>query len=95
MTNTVFASADELLGHLVTGSPPSRSKADALFRSFQEWGYVARQEFIGLTVMPKMMGANLYVVLGEGVPGGTGQTQVAMLSSRFLNDEEFHSWWKW
>ena len=88
----MFASPDELLKHLVTVLPPSRSKADELFRNFQEWGYVARQEFIGMTVMPKMMGANLYVVLGEGAADAPGQTQVVMLSSPFLNEDEFDSW---
>ena len=92
MTNTMFGSADELLKHLITALPPSRAKADDLFRNFQQSGYVARQEAVGLTVMPKFLGANLYAVLGEGSTDSPGQTQVVMLSHPSFSDDEFDRW---
>ena len=91
MTNTMFASADELLRHLITALPPSRAKADELFRTFQQSGYVARQEPVGLTVMPKLLGANFYVVIAEG-SDAPGQTQVVMLSHPSFSDDEFDRW---
>ena len=92
MTNTMFGSADELLRHLITALPPSRAKAEELFRNFQESGYIARQEAVGLTVMPKLLGANFYVVIAEGAADAPGQTQVVMLSHPSFSDDEFDRW---
>jgi hypothetical protein len=91
MTDTMFATPDELMKHLITALPPSRAKADDLFRNFQQSGYIARQEPVGLTVMSKLLGANLYVVLGEGSNDAPGQTQVVMLSHPSFGDDEFDS----
>ena len=92
MANTMFGSSDELLRHLVTALPPSRAKAAELFESFKEFAYVARQEFIGITVMPKMLSANLWVTLGKGSAEAPGHTQVVMLSNPSFTDDEYDSW---
>ena len=92
MANTMFGSSEELLRHLVTALPPSRARSAQLFDSFKECGYVARQEFIGITVMPKMLGANVYVTLGEGSADAPGHTQVVMLSHPSFTDDEYDSW---
>jgi hypothetical protein len=92
MANTMFGTSEELLRHLVTTLPPGRAKAAELYESFREFGYVARQEFIGITVMPKMLGANVWVTLGEGSADAPGHTQVVMLSSPAFTDDEYDSW---
>lgn len=92
MANTMFGSSEELLRHLVTALPPSRTKSAELFESFRESGYVARQENIGLTVTARLWGGNLYGVLAELSPGAPGRVQVVMVSHPSLSDDEFDTW---
>ena len=92
MANTMFASPDELLRHLITALPPSRAKGEDLFRDFQQAGYVGRQENTGLTVSPRLWGGNVYGALTEVSADAPGRVQVVMISHPSISDDEFDNW---
>ncbi|NEM92162.1 hypothetical protein [Galbitalea soli] len=89
MANTLFASRDQFFDHIVTPLPLSGGGKDALFTEFREHGYLARQEAVGLTVLPRGI---FYGVFAEGDPGLGGQVQVVLLSNPALTDDVFDGW---
>jgi hypothetical protein len=92
MVNTLFATREDFLRHVVTPLPLSRARSADLFQAFQESGHTARQENIGITIMPKLMGTNVYIALAEGAVDAYGQVQVVMLSHPSFSDDEYDSW---
>jgi hypothetical protein len=92
MTNSMFATPDALMQHIVTALPPTRARAEALFDAFQRNGYIARQEDVGIAIVPTGLGINLYAALAEGSNDAPGFVRVVMLSHPSLTDDEFDSW---
>lgn len=92
MANTLFATADEFLDHVVLALPPSRARAESLFGAFRQNGYVARQDEVGITVIPRGLGVTWYAALAEGSRTASGFVPVVMLSNPSLSDEEYDSW---
>lgn len=95
MANTLFASREEFLNHVLSPVPLSRARGEELFRSFAESGYLARQEDIGMTVLPKfaigtMAGAMRQMT--EGAADAINGLQVVLLSHPAFTEDEFDSW---
>jgi hypothetical protein len=92
MPNTMFASREEFLRHIVNPLPLSQGRGDELFRAFQDFGYLARQEEIGLSVLPVLAGGSLWGLPNEGIVDAPGQLKVVMLSHPSLTDDDYDSW---
>jgi hypothetical protein len=92
MANSMFATPEQFMNHVVTALPASKTRAAELFEGFQQYGYIARQEDVGISVVPKGLGINLYAVLAEGAKGVYGFVPVVMLSHPSMSDDEFDSW---
>ena len=92
MANSVFADREQLLSHLITLLPLSRSQSEKLFADFQEAGYIARQEDTGLTISPRLWGGNMAGALTEISEDAPGRVPVVMISHPSLSDDEFDNW---
>jgi hypothetical protein len=92
MANTLFANRDLFMGHVISPLPLTDSGKEKLFQEFQEHGYVARQEYIGITVMSSLAGGNVWGLFNEGNPDQPNQVKVVLLSHPSLTDEEYDSW---
>ena len=95
MVNTLFATREDFLRHAVNPLPLSAATGEKWFRLFREWGYLARQETIGLTVIPKFAigtGAGLLRQMTEGAADAINGMQVVVLSHPSIDDDEFDEW---
>jgi hypothetical protein len=92
MANTLFANRDVFMKHVISPVPLTDRGKDKLFREFQENGYVARQEYIGITVMPSLAGGNAWGMFSEGNPDQPNQVKVVLISHPSLPDDEYDSW---
>ena len=88
----MFASREQFFEHVVTPLPLTDGGKDKLFAEFCENGYLARQEYIGITVMPALAGGNAWGLVNEGNPDQPGQVKVVLLSHPTLPDAKFDSW---
>jgi hypothetical protein len=71
--------------------PLRKERGEELFQAFRQSGHVARQENVGMTVMPKLI-LSPYSVMAEGSPDAPGHTQVVMLSHPSMSEDEFDGW---
>jgi hypothetical protein len=95
MANTIFASVDQFLEHVVSPLPLTRSRSEELFRWFGDSGHLSRQEEIGITVLPKFaLGTDTGVLrlMTEGAADATNGIQLVLLSPPSMPEEEFDSW---
>jgi hypothetical protein len=92
MASSLFADAADFVAHVNTALPISKPRGEQLFRDFQAWGHIARQEDTGLTVSPKLWGGNLAGALTEVSANAPGRVPVVMLSSPEFDDAEFDRW---
>ena len=95
MVNTLFASRETFLQHANNPLPLSESRGEKWFQLFRESGYLARQETIGLTVIPKFAigtEAGLLRQMTEGAGDAINGMQVVVLSHPSIDDDEFDEW---
>ena len=95
MVNTLFATREDFLRHAVNPLPLSAASGEKWFRLFRDWGYLARQEAIGLTVIPQFAvatGAGLLRQMTEGAADAIDGIQVVVLSHPSIDDDEFDEW---
>jgi hypothetical protein len=92
MANSIFANRDQLLAHVITPIPLTDRGKTEFFEDFRQHGYIARQEYIGITVMPSLAGGSLWGFINEGNPEQPNQVKVVVLSHPTLTDDEFDNW---
>lgn len=95
MADTPFKTREEFFSHVVNPLPLTRAKGDELFHSFQESGYLARQEAIGMTVLPKFSvgsRAGVLRLMTEGEADALDGLHIVLLSHPSFSDDEFDSW---
>jgi hypothetical protein len=95
MVNTMFASRAEFLRHANNPLPLSEARGEKWFQLFRESGYLARQEPIGLTVIPKFAigtEAGLFRQMTEGASDAINGLQVVVLSHPSIDDDAFDEW---
>jgi hypothetical protein len=95
MVNTLFSSREEFLQHAVNPLPLSAARGEKWFQLFRESGYLARQEPIGLTVLPKFAvgtDTGLLRQMTEGAADAINGIQVVVLSQPSMDDEAFDDW---
>jgi len=94
MPNTMFASLDHFLEHVVSPLPLTRGRGEELYRWFGDSGHLSRQEEIGITVLPKfaLTGFGALHLMTEGAADATNGVQLVLLSPPSMPDDEFDSW---
>jgi hypothetical protein len=92
VANSIFATSDQFFEHVITPLPVVGGGREKLFREFSDHGYLARQEFVGITVMPSLAGGNVWGLVNEGNPEQPNQVKVVLLSHPAHSDEDFDNW---
>jgi hypothetical protein len=95
MVNTMFSSREHFLQHAVNPLPLSAARGERWFQLFRESGYLARQETIGLTVLPKFAvgtDTGMLRLMTEGAADAINGIQVVVLSNPSMDDDAFDDW---